>query len=216
MQAGSSVEDPARAGSGPDGPGLVPTVGDATDTPRDTPPPVCGCGGVGSPEGAPPAPREASLLDSRNVSLMMPVRVRDGDECRFCRAVVDWRTYRTRSGGAFVHLRPGEPVSIDTVVVSCRECCRLVKLIVGQGFQTVPLPPPDRPFFDPCSSSLQEVVEFMGATPPEVAYWPHTTQDTSEMNRKALRRFAFGRDVDVSPGMGRVSQPKLDAGGELL
>lgn len=60
--------------------------------------------------------------DTRNTALTVPVRLRDGDNCRWCGVLVQWRGKKTGRSAELDHLRPGEPGTVDTMVVSCRTC----------------------------------------------------------------------------------------------
>lgn len=60
--------------------------------------------------------------DTRNKSLVIPVRVRDGDGCRYCGDPVIWGDQKSGRGGTYDHLRPGEAGTVETFVVACRSC----------------------------------------------------------------------------------------------
>lgn len=60
--------------------------------------------------------------DANRPSLIVPVRIRDGDACRWCGKVVDWSDRKSGRAGTYDHLNPGEPASIDTYVVCCKTC----------------------------------------------------------------------------------------------
>lgn len=60
--------------------------------------------------------------DTRNKSLVVPVRVRDGDGCRYCGEVVIWGDQKGGRGGTYDHLKPGEAGTTETFVVACRSC----------------------------------------------------------------------------------------------
>jgi hypothetical protein len=60
--------------------------------------------------------------DTRDPALTVPVRRRDGDNCRWCGVLVQWRGKRTNRSGTLDHLRPGEAGTIDTLVVACLGC----------------------------------------------------------------------------------------------
>lgn len=62
--------------------------------------------------------------DVRNTKLTVPVRLRDGDACRYCGVVVYFVGDR-KSGrnGTYDHRRPGEPAtSPEDLVVACGSC----------------------------------------------------------------------------------------------
>jgi hypothetical protein len=60
--------------------------------------------------------------DTRDVALIVPVRRRDGDNCRWCGIGVVWRGTKTKRSGEYDHLRPGEPGTVETMIVVCRGC----------------------------------------------------------------------------------------------
>ena len=60
--------------------------------------------------------------DCRNPDLTVPVRRRDGDQCRWCGVVVLWRGKTSNRSGTLDHLQPGKPAIVDTLVVACRGC----------------------------------------------------------------------------------------------
>jgi len=57
--------------------------------------------------------------DAANPQLIVPVRLRDGDECRYCAKIVNWRDRRGGRGGTYDHREPG---SAGELVVACRGC----------------------------------------------------------------------------------------------
>lgn len=61
--------------------------------------------------------------DANRPNLIVPVRLRDGDGCRWCGAIVDWN-YDRKSGraGTYDHLIPGEAATVDTYLVCCKSC----------------------------------------------------------------------------------------------
>ena len=61
--------------------------------------------------------------DTRDSKLVVPIRERDGDACRWCGHVVYWNDKRGARGGTYDHLYPGVAAkSPDDMVVSCRGC----------------------------------------------------------------------------------------------
>jgi hypothetical protein len=61
--------------------------------------------------------------DLSDHDLVMPVRLRDGDQCRYCRIVVNWGDQRSKRGGTYDHRDgiDGKATPLN-VVVSCRGC----------------------------------------------------------------------------------------------
>jgi hypothetical protein len=60
--------------------------------------------------------------DTRDPALVVPVRRRDGDTCRWCGVLVQWRGKKTNRTGTLDHLKPGEAGTVDTLVVACLGC----------------------------------------------------------------------------------------------
>ncbi len=60
--------------------------------------------------------------DHSNPALIIPVRLRDGDACRWCGRVVNWNDRKSARAGTYDHLVPGEGASIETSVVACKGC----------------------------------------------------------------------------------------------
>jgi hypothetical protein len=60
-----------------------------------------------------------------NPQLAKAVKARDGDQCRYCGVVVNWRDRKGVGGGTYDHVVPmkdGGEESIDNIVVACRAC----------------------------------------------------------------------------------------------
>ena len=63
--------------------------------------------------------------DLSDHDLVMPVRIRDGDQCRYCRVVVNWGDQRGARGATYDHRNGIDgKASPGNVVVSCRSCNR--------------------------------------------------------------------------------------------
>lgn len=61
--------------------------------------------------------------DVSDLSLVIPVRVRDGDACRYCGEVVNWSDRKGKRGGTYDHLHPGQRAAgPHELVVACRGC----------------------------------------------------------------------------------------------
>lgn len=58
----------------------------------------------------------------RDPDLVEAIRARDGDRCRYCGTLVNWKDRRGRTGGTYDHVTPRGPNSLDNVVVACRYC----------------------------------------------------------------------------------------------
>lgn len=60
--------------------------------------------------------------DNGNPALIIPVRLRDGDACRYCGKVVKWTARKGKLAGTYDHRQPGHAATVDTLVVCCGEC----------------------------------------------------------------------------------------------
>ena len=60
--------------------------------------------------------------DAANPQLIVPVRLRDGDACRYCGMVVNWRDRRGGRGGTYDHREPATAATTETLVVACKSC----------------------------------------------------------------------------------------------
>ncbi|WP_418345253.1 hypothetical protein [Rhodococcus pyridinivorans] len=87
--------------------------------------------------------------DNSNPELIVPVRLRDGDACRYCGQVVKWTARKGRLAGTYDHRVPGRAATIDTMVVSCGRCNSARKDNPAADEQHPLLPAPARPYFSP-------------------------------------------------------------------
>lgn len=61
--------------------------------------------------------------DTANASLIVPVRLRDGDNCRYCGLQVQWRGRKSTRSAEYDHRTPGQRARTpDDLVVACRSC----------------------------------------------------------------------------------------------
>lgn len=122
--------------------------------------------------------------DNSNPALTVPVRLRDGDGCRYCGQVVNWRARRGRLGGTYDHRHPGAGAeTIDDLVVACGGC--------NKGRQDNPnaeqdfplLPAPTKPYYSPDTIAWikgNDWAKSQGITPPPrpaKRYTPGTVPD---------------------------------------
>lgn len=85
--------------------------------------------------------------DNNRPALNVPVRLRDGDACRFCRRVVNWSDRRGGRGGTYEHLIPGKPATLETQVVACKRCNSARKRLHNRDDIWPLLPAPTRPYY---------------------------------------------------------------------
>lgn len=86
--------------------------------------------------------------DNGSPELTLPIRYRDGDSCRYCGRVVKWNDKKGGIGGTYDHRRPGEPGTVETMVVACRSC-NAKRGDAPDADDRVPLwPAPDPVYYD--------------------------------------------------------------------
>lgn len=90
--------------------------------------------------------------DNSNPALIVPVRIRDGDACRWCGDVVNWQSRTGGRNGTYDHLEPGQPATIDTYVVACGSCNSSRGDGTKAAGQRQLLPAPSVPYFSQYSS----------------------------------------------------------------
>lgn len=65
----------------------------------------------------------ARKRDIANPRIIVPVRLRDGDACRYCGRIVQWNARRGNRAGTYDHRTPGAPARTpDDLVVCCAQC----------------------------------------------------------------------------------------------
>lgn len=94
--------------------------------------------------------------DNRDTRLTVPVRKRDGDECRWCGKIVNWRSRKGGRRATYEHLHPGEAGTVDTVVVACGSC-NYSRRDDALGWSAKLRPAPDRPYYG------ADTVEFLAS-----------------------------------------------------
>ena len=140
--------------------------------------------------------------DRKNPALTAPVRQRDGDECRYCRKIVNWGDHRGAKGGTYDHLAPGEAGTVDTLVVACKSCNSTWSDTDFEVKREKLLPPPQTPFYsEETAAWLTKRGYPTQATPPT----PRDEQggaDTSGSTpeRSSARSRPWRRDTAVQPG----------------
>lgn len=103
------------------------------------------------------------LQDAKN-----DVRLRDGDQCRYCRAWVDFKLRKGRHRGTYDH---PDPADRDTFVVCCGDCnSRKAKRTPEQaGMPLLPPPDPAARHFTP---DTQDKFAALGLLPPRPGTQP--------------------------------------------
>ena len=90
--------------------------------------------------------------DTRKTSLIVPIRARDGDACRWCGHVVWWGDRKGGRGATYDHLNPGVPAETpEDMVVACRSCNSSRKDNAGWAVDL--LPAPSKPYYSAKSAA---------------------------------------------------------------
>lgn len=135
--------------------------------------------------------------DVANPALTVPVRLRDGDACRYCGVVVNWNDRKSRRGATYDHRPPGQPGTVQTMVVCCFGCNRDRGDDLSAD-QRVPLmPPPDPPYYSP--ATLQSFAEHPSLVPRE-------TQTRLNL-QSATRPARAMTDEPSDPAASRAARP---------
>ncbi len=60
--------------------------------------------------------------DAKDPALKVPMVLRDGDNCRYCGVLTQWRGTRHHASWTMDHRVPGQAGTVETVVVACWRC----------------------------------------------------------------------------------------------
>lgn len=86
--------------------------------------------------------------DTATPSLVVPVRLRDGDGCRYCGRIVTWGDQRGGRGGTYDHRTPGAAAAgPDDLRVACRSCNSRRGNDPDADQRVPPLPVPAQPHY---------------------------------------------------------------------
>ena len=84
--------------------------------------------------------------DNRNPALTVPVRLRDGDACRWCGRVVYWKDRKSARGATYDHLHPSKGAETPAdMVVACKSCNSSRK--DNKDWSGTLLPAPMKPYY---------------------------------------------------------------------
>lgn len=89
--------------------------------------------------------------DNSRPDLTIPVRLRDGDACRYCARIVRFEPGARKGAyvGTYDHRQPKHGATVDTLVVACTACNagRKDDPLADQRYPL--LPPPPKPYYSP-------------------------------------------------------------------
>ena len=137
--------------------------------------------------------------DTRKTSLIVPIRARDGDACRWCGHVVWWGDRKGGRGATYDHLNPGVPAETpDDMVVACRSCNSSRK--DNAGWVVDLLPAPVKPYFSAKSAAwlTENGVPTKASAPSDkpVGRSVVATSQASEFSRNQNQGTGEGSQVD--------------------
>lgn len=92
--------------------------------------------------------------DGRRPDLMIPVKIRDGDHCRWCGRTVKWGDQKSGRGATIDSLNGHVDSTVDTLVVACRKC----NSKRGGGEELTLRPAPESPYY------TQKSADFINAS----------------------------------------------------
>ena len=137
--------------------------------------------------------------DTRKTSLIVPIRARDGDACRWCGHVVWWGDRKGGRGATYDHLNPGVPAETpEDMVVACRSCNSSRKDNAGWAVDL--LPAPSAPYFSARSAAwlTENGVPTKASAPSDkpVGRSVVATSQASEFSRNQNQGTGDGSQVD--------------------
>lgn len=167
--------------------------------------------------------------DTRDPRLIVPVRLRDGDQCRRCRVVVQWRGTPSNRKATIDHLVPGQAGTVETMYVACWQCNSARQDNAAWDEEHPLLAPPITPLYgkwtarllgenghpvtvnlgesDPASRTPHGPTQPQAASPVRPGDADPATEVTSKSHRRS--------PGTGSPGSGRVG-PGLGSAGQGL
>lgn len=137
--------------------------------------------------------------DTATTSLTVPVRLRDGDGCRYCGRVVTWGDQRGGRGGTYDHRVPGQAAGgPDDLRVACRQCNARRGNAADADDRVPPLPAPAQPIYGPRTRQL--LAEHGHRVPS-----PRATRSTSTGYRATAAAGAAGEPNTTGDPLARIT-----------
>ncbi|SDJ07645.1 hypothetical protein SAMN05444157_1610 [Frankineae bacterium MT45] len=139
--------------------------------------------------------------DNADPGLTVPVRHRDGDACRYCRVIVNFRDRKGKRGGTYDHRTPGvEAKSPHDLVVACR-ACNASRKDDPQADERIPLlDPPTHPFYGNDTATFLAAHKII-VTPTEnlrPGSWPDTAHTSDPDNEATSTRTPRTSDLEAT------------------
>lgn len=144
--------------------------------------------------------RKADVADPK---LVVPVRLRDGDACRYCGVLVQWGARRGGRRGTYDHRQPGSPASSPDDLVVCCGSCNASRGNDPAG-TWVPRAAPARPFYGP--ESVAMLAEHGHHVPPGD---PASGRAAPPRSDPAAGRATQTRGTELERRHEHVSEPAL-------
>lgn len=162
---------------------------------------------------------KARKADAANPKLTVPVRLRDGDGCRYCGVIVRWGDPRSGRGGTYDHRVPGQQAQTpDDLRVACRTCNGVRGNDPDADKELAPRPAPAQPFYGPETAAF---LAKRGHTVPVTTREPQrpgSQPDTAQRDRtdgatpRASDPAASGTPLDRDPAASRTPRPPEPTG----
>ncbi len=93
--------------------------------------------------------------DSSNPALTVPVRLRDGDACRYCSVVVNFAARKGNRAGTYDHRQPGQQARTPADLVVACQACNSSRRDFADADDRIPLlQPPVNPFYSTSTAAF--------------------------------------------------------------
>lgn len=142
--------------------------------------------------------------DVGNPDLVVPVRARDGDACRWCGHVVFWSDRKGGRGATYDHLVPGKgAASADDLVVSCRSCNSARGDDSNTSFNNELRPVPQAPYYSAATVAFlaKHGTQVEPSSKPRITPAAEATghQDTATAAEQAPQRESAPAQATAAP-----------------
>ncbi|MDI3331426.1 MAG: hypothetical protein QJR09_11965 [Micrococcus sp.] len=150
--------------------------------------------------------------DTGNASLTVPIRLRDGDACRWCGQVVVWSGDRKSArAGTYDHLTPGEGARTPAdMVVACKGC-NSARADEENTWDKQLMSPPENPYYSKASvtwlakygKSVKATERRRQYTPaPAAATGKHASVETQAVETPTVENPSRERPQGAAPAAG--------------
>jgi 5-methylcytosine-specific restriction endonuclease McrA len=132
----------------------------------------------------------ARKRDTSNPALVVPVRLRDGDGCRYCGVIVNWRARKGGRAGTYDHVHPGRSArGPDDLRVACRTCNSVRADRADADEILPPLPAPAKPFYGDLTVAMlaEHCHQVPAGTTPAPPVRPGIQPDTAHRDPASSR-----------------------------